>query len=155
MITHKDELYHHGVKGQRWGVRRYQDPTGKLTAAGEKRYNRQTISPKTYSKEDKKWLKETQKSEFSRIKKEHRKELRKEFRKARIESRHPFREKRNGKFVNARKVNWEKAHKKMREIYVQYSNVFVNDLKSPSGNSIKFVENRMNYKKPKLVLTKP
>ena len=32
-----DELYHHGIKGQRWGVRRYQNPDGTLTSAGKKR----------------------------------------------------------------------------------------------------------------------
>lgn len=31
------ELYHHGVKGQRWGVRRYQNKDGSLTPAGERR----------------------------------------------------------------------------------------------------------------------
>ena len=34
---YKDELYHHGVKGQRWGVRRYQNQDGSLTALGKKR----------------------------------------------------------------------------------------------------------------------
>ena len=31
-------LAHHGVKGQRWGVRRYQNDDGSLTDAGKKRY---------------------------------------------------------------------------------------------------------------------
>lgn len=33
-----NELYHHGIKGQRWGVRRYQNADGTLTAAGRRRY---------------------------------------------------------------------------------------------------------------------
>lgn len=31
------ELYHHGIKGQKWGVRRYQNKDGSLTPAGKKR----------------------------------------------------------------------------------------------------------------------
>ena len=34
------ELYHHGVKGQRWGIRRYQNKDGSLTALGRKRASR-------------------------------------------------------------------------------------------------------------------
>lgn len=33
-----EELYHHGIKGQRWGVRRYQNEDGTLTAEGKARY---------------------------------------------------------------------------------------------------------------------
>lgn len=31
------QLYHHGIKGMRWGIRRYQNKDGTLTAAGKKR----------------------------------------------------------------------------------------------------------------------
>ena len=32
-------IEHHGIKGMKWGVRRYQNPDGSLTAAGKKRYS--------------------------------------------------------------------------------------------------------------------
>lgn len=33
------ELYHHGIKGQKWGRRRYQNTDGSWTPAGRKRYS--------------------------------------------------------------------------------------------------------------------
>lgn len=33
-------IYHHGVKGQKWGVRRYQNEDGSLTSAGQARRNK-------------------------------------------------------------------------------------------------------------------
>lgn len=38
--NYSPELYHHGIPGQRWGIRRYQNPDGTLTAAGRKRLNK-------------------------------------------------------------------------------------------------------------------
>lgn len=31
-------LTHHGIRGQKWGVRRYENPDGTLTEAGKRRY---------------------------------------------------------------------------------------------------------------------
>lgn len=32
------KLYHHGIKGQKWGIRRFQNKDGSLTPAGKERY---------------------------------------------------------------------------------------------------------------------
>lgn len=38
--SHINELYHHDIKGQKWGVRRFQDPNGSLTPEGRRHYAR-------------------------------------------------------------------------------------------------------------------
>lgn len=40
MACNQNELYHHGIKGMRWGVRRFQNKDGTLTNAGKKRYDK-------------------------------------------------------------------------------------------------------------------
>lgn len=46
----ENELMHHGTKGMRWGIRRYQNKDGTLTPAGKKRYNKEMERLKTEAK---------------------------------------------------------------------------------------------------------
>ena len=47
-----NELYHHGVEGQKWGVRRYQNEDGSLTEAGRKRYGYSDLEKAARSRTD-------------------------------------------------------------------------------------------------------
>lgn len=69
MYYHNDknnELYHYGVKGMRWGVRRYQDSNGRYTTEGRKRY----VSDKTknYQRDIESWRKYNVNSKSNRNK---------------------------------------------------------------------------------------
>lgn len=45
-----DELYHHGIEGQRWGIRRFQNKDGSLKPAGKKRYDKEVAKLKAEKK---------------------------------------------------------------------------------------------------------
>lgn len=42
-MEYNDYLYHHGIKGMKWGVRRYQNKDGALTPAGKRRVSNKEI----------------------------------------------------------------------------------------------------------------
>jgi len=51
-VVYPDELYHHGIKGQKWGVRRFQNPDGSLTEVGQRRYGNNKTVEKSITKKD-------------------------------------------------------------------------------------------------------
>lgn len=79
-----NELYHHGVKGMKWGIRRYQNKDGSLTPEGEKRYYKEDGSLSKIGKkiEINNW-KKSLKSEIKQGKKS-RRELLKQYRSRKI-----------------------------------------------------------------------
>ena len=69
-IVNSDELCHHGVKGQKWGVRRYQNADGTLTEKGKARLAKyQAKQLKEVDKAYRPILKSTQRRADSEIKK--------------------------------------------------------------------------------------
>ena len=65
-------LYHHGIKGMKWGIRRYQNEDGSLTAAGRKRLSKESKDDwsedaRTASKIRKKSLNQMTNSELRKL----------------------------------------------------------------------------------------
>lgn len=117
-----NELLHYGIKGMRWGIRRYQNPDGSLTPAGRKRLE----------KADYKWAKKKTDKITAQAKKASQKELDRygdELLKL------PGALKANGK-LSAQTVN--AYNRKMAELMSQKTS----SIRAPSGRVVSFVAKR-------------
>ena len=77
--VHPDELYHHGIPGQKWGRRRYQNPDGSLTALGRSRLIKDAYREEERNKKiDAKIAKKVEKEELKKQKEYIKKQLSKD-----------------------------------------------------------------------------
>lgn len=108
------ELYHHGIKGQRWGIRRYQNEDGTLTEAGKKHY----------AKLDDRWIRKNQDTVYTKAYNASKKELKK----------YANTELRGMRGATARNL----YNRKMAELFRQKTA----DIRTPSGKIVEWVAKR-------------
>lgn len=117
------ELYHHGILGMHWGIRRYQNPDGSLTPLGRKRLE----------KKDSKWAKKNYEKIYRKAYKQSKDELNDYLQNDLSRRMSPKNE--SGKlslsFVN--EYNREMA---------RIMNTHVPNMPAPSGRVVKFVAKR-------------
>lgn len=112
--NHADELVHYGVKGMKWGVRRYQNKDGSLTAKGRKRL---VDAQKSWEKD----VSENWHTAYNSAARKHNREV------------DAYNAKWKG--VDVRVRNSENRKKYLKEFCERFNEIYVTELKARFGDS--------------------